>query len=61
MTRPRKAVIYVEGVVVHEWNIPKGVTLIVRDFDIEGVEAQDVKTLPSGQKYYESVYSGKSN
>lgn len=53
--------IYVEGVVVHEWNIPKGVTLIVRDFDIEGVEAQDVKTLPSGQKYYESVYSGKSN
>lgn len=56
--RPLKAVLYVEGGVVHDVDMPAGVEVHVKDYDVEGVESADLETDDDGNTFYRRVFQG---
>ena len=52
--------IYVEGGVIQDVNVPKGVRVIVYDFDTEGTPEEDLREAPSGEQCVRSIYEGKA-
>jgi hypothetical protein len=48
--------VFIEGGVIHDMHIPKGVRVIVRDSDVEGVEPERIEQDKDGQEYVESVW-----
>lgn len=48
--------VIVEGGVIQNITVPKGVTVIVRDYDIEGYEGEDLLIDDNGEDYIESRY-----
>lgn len=55
-TTPRKVVVLVNGGVVEIPKAPPGTTVIVRDYDIDGVDESFLKKDSSGSFYAESTY-----
>ena len=52
----RIVAITVEGGVIQDVVCPKGVKVIVRDYDSEGVEAESLKQDDNGDDYIESIW-----
>jgi hypothetical protein len=52
----KKVLVFLEGGVVHDIQAPKGVTVIVRDYDVEGVEPERIQQDSSGQEFVGSVW-----
>jgi hypothetical protein len=48
--------VFIEGGVIHDMRVPTGITVIVRDFDVEGVEPERVQQDADGQEFVESVW-----
>jgi hypothetical protein len=48
--------VFIEGGVIHDMRVPKGITVIVRDYDVEGVEPERIERDASGQEFVESVW-----
>jgi hypothetical protein len=56
---PPTAHIVVEGGVVQDVDVPPGIRVVVRDYDVEGVEgAEDLPQDEDGAHYTESTYEG---
>jgi hypothetical protein len=48
--------ITMEGGVIHDMEIPEGVTVIVRDYDSEGCEPDRINQDENGDDYVESTW-----
>ena len=51
-----EVIVYVEGGVIHNVEVPPGVRVIIRDADVEGYEGE--LQGEEGEEYVESVYEG---
>ena len=49
--------ITVEGGVVQNVEVPEGVTVIVRDYDVESIESDLLQQDESGDNYIESIWT----
>ncbi len=49
--------ITVEGGVVQNVEVPEGVTVIVRDYDVEGVESDLLQQDENGDNYIEAIWT----
>lgn len=52
----KTVVVTVSGGVADVVEIPKGVKVIIRDYDVEGGTAHPTKTDKNGDKYVEGIY-----
>lgn len=59
--RPLKAVLIVEGGVVHGSIIPPGVSVETQDMDVEGVDSEDIEYDANHQPFYRSTYEGEGH
>ena len=54
-TDVKTVTLVMEGGVIQNWHCPQGITLIVRDYDVEGAEESDVKVDSDGNEYLEHI------
>ena len=52
----KTVIITVEGGVVQNVEVPKGVTVIVRDYDVDGTESDLLQQDRGGDNYIESIW-----
>jgi len=51
--------VFIEGGVVQDMQIPKGVRVVVRDYDVEGVEPERIQQDADKQEFVESVWEAE--
>jgi hypothetical protein len=55
--QPRQTVrVFMEGGVIHDMHVPRGITVFVRDCDVEGVEPERIQRDENGHEFVESVW-----
>lgn len=58
MSNTQKIVVIVDGGLVQDiHHIPEGVEVEVRDFDIEGVQLEELMQTENGEKYINALYT----
>jgi hypothetical protein len=54
----KTVIVTIEGGMVQHVEVPKGVRVIVRDYDTEGADADLVQKDENGDECFESIWSG---
>ncbi len=49
----------VEGGVVQHVEVPKGVQVVVKDYDVDGTEADQLRQDENGDEFIESIWEHK--
>ena len=50
----------VEGGVVQHVEVPEGVQVVVRDYDVDGTDADQLQQADNGDQFIESIWEHKS-
>ena len=56
MDADKVVTVYVEGGVVHDVIVPEGMVVVVRDYDIEGVDPERLHMGVTGKQFVESKW-----
>jgi hypothetical protein len=48
--------VFMEGGVIHDMHVPRGITVVVRDCDVEGVDLDRIQRDEKGEEFVETIW-----